>query len=116
VPKVVYVPPPIPKEEIGPEGAVVTVTAARIIRNQWTSIGTCKLGLGLTVELNGEEYSAMFSLDRDILTGSIGRILDDAGFEEINENVTDEDVQVLVGKHYVIRKRGGKLYWYPKKA
>jgi len=113
VPKAIFVPPPIPKEAIPGEGVVATVTNARIVRDQWTSIGTLKLGLGINVEVLDGEYSALFSLDREVLTGSIGRIMHSIGLTEFDESISDEDVQPLVGKKFRIQKRGGKLYWYP---
>ena len=113
MPKAISVPPPIPKEAIPAEGTTAVVTKARIVRDQWTSIGTLKLGLGLSVKVLNGEYNALFSLDRDVLTGSIGRILVDAGIENVTDKIADKDVQILVGKTYTLRTRGGKLYWYP---
>ena len=111
--KVISIPQPIPKEALPEEGAKATVINARIIRDQFTSIGTCKLGLGLTVDVMGDEYSAMFSLDKPLLTGSIGRILADAGLTEVGPDITDEDVKSLIGKTYDLKVKQGKLYWYP---
>lgn len=113
MPKAISVPPPIPKEAIPADGAVATVIKARIVKEQWTSIGTLHLGLGLTVDILNGEYSQLFSLDKDPLTGSAGRIMVDAGLTEFDDSISDEDVQVLVGKTYTIKQRGGKLYWYP---
>jgi len=113
-PKAVYVPPPIPKNAIPDEGAEATITQARIVRDQWTSKGTIKNGLGITVKVLDGEYSALFSLDREVLTGSVGRLMVSIGLEEIDETITDKDVSALVGKKVLIQQRGGKLYWYPK--
>jgi len=116
MPKAVSVPPPIPKEIIPATGTTATVTNARVVRDQWTSIGTLKMGLGITVEVLDGEYSALFSLDKPVLTGSIGRMCVDAGLEEFGDDLSDEDVQVFVGKQYTLRKRADKLYWYPSGA
>jgi len=113
MPRAIYVPPPIDKSLIDERGEQVIVSAARIVRDQWTSIGTLKLGLGLNVELKGNTYSALFSLDRPVLTGSIGRILVSIGIEEVTPDIKDEDVKPLVGKTLTVINRGGKLYWYP---
>ena len=113
MPKAISIPPPIPKELIPAEGVDVTIINARIVRDQWTTIGTLKLGLGINVEFDDGEYSQLFSLDKDILTGSVGRILVSVGLEDVSEDIKDEDVQVLVGKVVKLRKRGDKLYWYP---
>lgn len=112
MPKAIAVAPPIPKELVPADGLNVVVAGARIVRNQWTSIGTMKYGLGLTVEALDDEYSALFTLDKPVLTGSIGRLMVDAGIPEFDENISDEDVQVFVGKTYLVRKRADKLYWY----
>jgi len=112
MPTAIAVAPPIPKELVPAEGLTVTVTGARIVRDQWTSIGTMKYGLGLTLEVFEDEYSALFTLDKPVLTGSIGRLMVDAGIPEFDEHISDDDVQGFVGKTYVVRKRADKLYWY----
>lgn len=113
VPKAVSVPPPIPKDLIPAGGVIATITNARVVRDQWTSIGTLKMGLGITVDVLDGEYSQLFSLDKEVLTGSIGRICVDAGLVEFGTDLSDEDVQVFVGKQYKLMKRSDKLYWYP---
>jgi hypothetical protein len=113
MPKAIYVAQPIPKELIPAEGVLAVITKARIVHDQWTSIGTLKLGLGIAVDLGGKEYSALFSLDRETLAGSVGRILVAAGIENVKETIKDEDVKGLVGMSVSIRQRGGKIYWYP---
>lgn len=112
MPKAIAVAPPLPKDQIGRDGVTVTVTNARIVRDQWTSIGTMKYGLGLEVELDGKEYSQLFSLDKDPLTGSAGRLMVGVGITEYDEKITDKDVKVFIGKHYKVINSGGKLYWY----
>ena len=113
MPKAVSVPPPIPKDLIPAGGVIATITNARVVRDQWTSIGTLKMGLGITVDVLDGEYSQLFSLDKEVLTGSIGRICVDAGLVEFGTDLSDEDVQVFVGKQYKLMKRSDKLYWYP---
>lgn len=113
MPKAISVPAPIPKEIVPASGVVATVLKARIVRDQYTSIGNMKFGLGLTVDVLDGEYSQLFSLDKDPLTGSIGRMLVAVGMNEIDEKAEDKDVQVFVGKQFTIRKRSDKLYWYP---
>lgn len=113
MPKAIYVPQPVPKELIPTEGVIAVISKARIVREQWTSIGTLKLGLGINVNVAGKEYSALFSLDREVLAGSVGRLLVAAGIENVKETIKDEDVKALVGMSVSVRQRGGKVYWYP---
>lgn len=111
--KAVYVAPPI-KTALEPgEKAEVEVKEVRIVKDQWTSIGTLTLGLGIQVEHNGELYSALFSLDRPVLTGSIGRILVSVGIEDTDDPDFEKKIQDLIGKKIRVENRGGKLYWYP---
>ena len=112
MPKAIATAPPLPKEQIGVGGAIVTVTKARVVRDQWTSIGTLKLGLGLEVDFNGDEYSQLFSLDGEVITGSAGRLLVAVGMTDFDAKIKDEEVQVFVGKQFKVMNRGGKLYWY----
>jgi hypothetical protein len=111
--RIVYVPQPL-KNAIQPgQSAVVTIVDARIVRDQFTSIGTLTLGLGLTVEYAGENYSALFSLDRPTITGSIGRILWKAGIKDTSELMDEANLKKLVGMKIQVINKGGKLYWYP---
>lgn len=114
-PKAISVAPSLPKELIGADGVTVTIKQARIVRDQWTTIGTLKYGLGLVVDLNGTEYSQLFTLDKDPLTGSAGRIMVAAGIIEYDENISDAIVQAFVGKQFRVVNRGEKLYWYAPK-
>lgn len=113
MPKAISVPPPIPKDRIPEEGTQVTITAVRVVKDQWTSIGTTKLGLGIEVDLEGDTYSQLFSMDKEVLTGSIGRILVNAGITDVPKNADDAFFKPLVGKVITVRVRGEKLYWYP---
>lgn len=113
MPKAISVPPPL-NTVLNP-GDVVTVkvTRVRLVEDQWTSIGTLSLGLGMSVELDGEEYSQLFSLDKEVLAGSIGRILVSVGIEDTDMPDFDKAVKRLVGKEIQVRNKGGKIYWYP---
>jgi hypothetical protein len=113
MPKVIYVPPPIPKEAIPAGGAVATIKSVRVARNLWTPIGTAKMALGITVDLLNGEYSQLFSLDRETLTGSVGRILAKAGIENVPDNADEEFFKPLIGMKVRVVTKGGKLYWYP---
>lgn len=113
MPKAISVPPPLNTVIDTDETAIVTVTKVRIVEDQWTSIGTCNLGLGVNVEHKGKEYSQLFGLDRDPLTGSIGRILVSIDIEDTDMPDFDKAVERLVGKKIKVRNKGGKIYWYP---
>ena len=115
MPKAVSVPDGLPKNLDG--DMVVKIINVRIVRDQWTSIGTVGLGLGIEVEFNGQEYGQLFSMDKEVLTGSIGRILVAAGIEEVDGDTplaTFEEA--LVGSKYTVKQKSGKLYWYPKEG
>jgi hypothetical protein len=113
--KAVFVSPPIPKGDIPPEGVEAEIVGVRVVRDQWTSIGTLSLGLGVEVEIGGATYSQLFSLDRQVLTGSVGRLLVAAGIEDTDTPDLDKKVKNLIGMKVKIQARGGKLYWYPRK-
>lgn len=113
MPKAVFVAPPLNTADLPDEGADVLITEAREVINQWTTIGTTKRGIGLTVTYRNKEYSQLFSIDKDILTGSIGRILISIGIEDTDAEGFKEKLQTLVGRTIRVQMRGGKLYWYP---
>ena len=111
--KAISVPPTL-KEALQPgEEATVEITDVRIMKDVWTSIGTQELALGINVKHDNEEYSQMFSLDAKVLTGSIGRLLVDAGIKEFNDKDIEKKAEVFVGRKVLVKNRGGKLYWYP---
>lgn len=112
-PKAINVPPPITPEIDEGVTKTVEITEARIVRDQWTSIGTLALGLGINIEFDDETYSALFSLDKEILAGSIGRILTSIDITEFDKDISDEHVAPLIGKKLKVTKKKGKLYWYP---
>lgn len=113
MPKVVSVPPPIPKTDIPKEGTTVTITEARIATDLYTSLGAVKKALALTVKLGKEEYSHLFSLDRKVITGSVGRLLVSIGVEDTDAANFPEQIKALEGKKVTVANKGGKLYWYP---
>jgi len=114
--KILAVPPPIPKEIIEKTGTKAKIVEARIARNLYTSLGNVKVALALTVEIHGDQYSHLFSLDRDLITGSVGRLLGSIGIEEFDPDdpKTEELVKKLEGKEVIIMNKGNKLYWYPR--
>ena len=113
MPKAISIPPSLNTAEIPKEGAEVTITEVREVFSQFTSIGTCTHGLACTVEYKEDEYSQMFSLDKAILTGSIGRILVSIGTEDTDTPNFKDEIQKLVGKKIRVQPKGGKIYWYP---
>ena len=80
---------------------------------QWTTIGTTKLGLALTVTYQDKKYSQLFSCDEEVLAGSIGRILTSMGIEDVNESTLESVATQIVGKVFTVRKKDGKVYWFP---
>lgn len=113
MPKAISIPPPVNAIDIPPEGIKVQIKDLRFVTDQWTSIGTCKKGLALTVTYKDKEYSQLFSLDKAVFTGSIGRILVSIGIDDTDTPDFDEKIKALIGKEIQVAKRGGKLYWYP---
>ena len=111
--KAIYVSPPIKTVLQSGEEAKVKIVEARIVRNQYTSIGQLKLGLGIEVEYKGERYSHLFSIDREVITGSAGRLLVSAGIKDTDDPELDKKIKTLEGKEVRVINRGGKLYWYP---
>jgi hypothetical protein len=113
MPKAIAVPPPLNTADIPPDGALVLIKDLRIVTDQWTTIGTITKGIGLTVEYGKTIYSQLFSMEKPVLTGSIGRLLVSVGIEDTDAKDFTKKVQALVGKTVKVVKRGGKLYWYP---
>jgi hypothetical protein len=113
LPKAINVPPSLNAADIGKAGSKVTIKEARVVKDQWTTIGTTKLGLALTVEHKGSVYSQLFSCDKEILAGSIGRILTSMGVEDVNEQVLEQVAKNIVGKTFAVQLKDGKVYWYP---
>lgn len=113
MPKAINVPPSLNTAPIPKNGDKVTVKEARVIVDQHTTIGVTKLGLALTVDYKGTLFSQMFSCDKEILAGSIGRILVDLGVEDVNKDTLETVAKQIVGKQYNINLKDGKAYWYP---
>ena len=115
MPKPIYVPPNLKEVISDGEEADVTITEVRVMHDVWTTIGTQKLALGVTVRHGQDDYGQMFSLDAEVLMGSIGRLLVKAGVKEINAKNAEEEAKKLIGMTVDVKNRGGKLYWYPTK-
>lgn len=113
MPKAISVPPSLNTADIPKDGAEVTIQEVRIVKDQWTTIGTCKQGLAMTIEHKGTLYSQMFSLDKEVITGSIGRLLVSIGIDDTDDKQFKQKVQAFVGKSIHVAKRDGKVYWYP---
>jgi len=113
MPKAISVAPPLNTADIPKGGAEVTITAVRILRDQWTTIGTIKLALAMEVSYLEEEYSQLFSMDKEVLTGSIGRLLVSIGIEDTDVSDFKEQIQNFVGKSIKVVRKGEKIYWYP---
>jgi len=113
MPKAISIAPPLNTIDISKGGITVTIKDFRLASNVWTSIGTQKQALGLTVEYEGKEYSQLFSLDREVLSGSIGRILVSIGIEDTSTDDFGEKLKALIGKQFRVVQKGGKIYWYP---
>jgi len=113
MPKAVFVAPGLNTAEIPDSGAMVVIKEVRIVKDQWTSIGTVGLGLGVSVEYNDEAYSQLFSLDKEVLAGSVGRLLVSVGINDTDDRDFEKKVRALVGKQVKVIRKGGKIYWYP---
>jgi len=112
MPKVVNVPPPIPKDAISRNGTAVTIKSARIAENLYTALGRVGKALAVTVTIEGVdgEFSYIWSLDREVITGSAGRILAGIGVTD-TESITDTHLKKLLGKKFTVTNKAGKLYW-----
>lgn len=113
MPKALNIPPPLNTAQNLSNGARVSITEARKLIDQKTTIGTTTLGIGLTVNLNGALFSQMFSLDKAEIAGSAGRVLTAAGITDIDAKNIDVELKKLIGKQYTVMNKGGKIYWYP---
>jgi len=111
--KIVSVAPPIPKEDITKEGTKVLIKEARIAHNVYTSLGSVKTALALSVQVGKETYSHLFSLDKEPVTGSVGRLLVSIGIDDTDDKQLEAKIKALEGKTLKVANRGGKLYWYP---
>jgi len=113
MPKAISVAPPLNTADIPKEGAKVTITAVRIVRDQWTSIGTIKVGLAMEISYQDDEYSQLFGMDKDPITGSIGRLLVSIGIEDTDIPDFEQEIQKFVGQEIRVVRKGEKIYWYP---
>jgi hypothetical protein len=113
MPKTIFVAPPLNTADIPISGAIVRILEYRIVKDQWTSIGTAKLALIMDVQYKNEKYSQMFSLDKAVLSGSIGRVLVTLGIDDTDAPDFEEKLKALTIRNWTVMKKGGKLYWYP---
>jgi hypothetical protein len=106
------VPPQIPKDEIPKEGRKVKIVDARYVTEPiYTQIGVSSKTLVLEVEMNGQRYSHLFGLNKNVITGSAARLLSAVGVTNIDDQSTPDKVAQLKGKEVTVYNRGGKLYW-----
>jgi hypothetical protein len=113
MPKVLDVPPILPKNLIDPKGTDVKIVDATIRQNVRTSMGLISKALVLELDVGGETYSYLFSLDRDVIGGSLGRILSRLCKIEDTDELNEKTLKRMAGKTVTVVNRGGKLYWYP---
>jgi len=113
MPKAISIAPPVNSIDMPESGIEVLVTDMRITTDQWTSIGTVKKAIGLTVKYKDKEYSQLFSIDKPTLTGSVGRILVSLGIEDTETPDFEDKLKAIIGKTIRVQRKGGKVYWYP---
>ena len=109
---VVDVPESIPKKMISTSGSKVKITAAKVEKDVRTQMGVTRLALFVNVAIDGEkgEYSHMFSLDKEPVAGSAGRVLSRAKFKNVSE-LNDKTIQKLIGMEFTVTNKMDKLYW-----
>lgn len=104
--------PALDKDKISSQGTEVEIDHAQVKENVQTSMG--KISKALTVEChiagNKDKYSYLFSIDKDPVVGSIGRILAKTGIKHINE-LDGKALKKLEGMKIIVKNKGGKLYW-----
>jgi len=113
MPKVLDVPPLLDKSLITPSGEQVKITNATIRTGVQTSMGVISKALAIEVDFAGEKYSYLFSLDRETIGGSAGRLISKLCNVKDTDQLTDAVLRRMVGKVVTVRNRAGKLYWYP---
>jgi hypothetical protein len=113
MPKIAAYPPLLPKDLVTREGVTVKVKKAELRENVQTSIGIISKALVLYLDVGGEEYSYLFSLDREVIAGSAGRLIASIAGVDDTSKLTAEALKKFNGKTVKVVKRGDKLYWYP---
>lgn len=113
--QILNIPPSVPKDLVDGSGTKFKFTKAERKENVQTQLG--KLSIALTVEGNlgndsNNTYSYIFGLDKDQISGSVGRILSRFGFTDTDKVTNAALKEKLVGQTATIKKRGDKLYWY----
>ena len=114
MPEILNIPPSIPKEKVDTNGSKFVVSKAEKKDNVQTSQG--KISHALTIEghlANDKDlYSYLFSIDKDQIAGSVGRILSRFGFSNTDDLTPANLTKKLVGQELTIKRRNDKLYWY----
>ena len=113
MPKAITVPPALNTADIGSDGVKVLIKEVRKVVDLMTQIGVTKAGIALTIEYKKAQYSQLFSLDKAVIAGSAGRILNSIGITDTEMPHFEDEIQKLVGKQLTVKKIGGKIYWYP---
>lgn len=113
MPKAIFVPASLNQADIPNSGGLVKILSYRMVKNQWTSIGTAKLAIAMEVEYKKEKFSQMFSLDKEVLTGSIGRILTTLGITDTDAPDFEEKLKAITTREWTVIPKAGKVYWYP---
>ena len=114
MPQILNIPPSIPKEKVDQSGTKFHITKAETKDDVQTSMG--KISHALTIEGNlpndKETYSYLFSIDKDQIAGSVGRLLSRFGFTDTAKLTPAALKEKLVGQDVTIKRRNDKLYWY----
>lgn len=105
--------PPLDKDLINSNGTTIVIKGAQLKNDIQTQMG--KINQALTIDCsikgNNDLYSYLFSLDKDVITGSVGRIISKTGVKHIKELDT-KALAKLKGLEVLVKNKAGKLYWY----
>jgi hypothetical protein len=114
MPQILNIPPSVPKESVSNSGSKFTIEKAEVKENVQTSQGKISKALTIEGKLEGQKdtYSYLFSIDKDAIAGSVGRILARFGFTDTDQLKPTALKEKLSGKEVTVKRRGDKLYWY----
>ena len=114
MPQILNIPPSIPKEKVETSGTKFKISKCEKKENVQTSMGKIATALTIEGQLAGdkETYSYIFSIDKDQIAGSVGRLLSRYGFTDTDKLTPVALKEKLVGQEVVIKRRNDKLYWY----
>jgi hypothetical protein len=114
MPQILNIPPAVQKDAVSTSGSKFLISKAEVKENVQTSQG--KIAKALTIEGNldasKETTSYLFSIDKDQIAGSVGRILSRFGFTDTEQLTAADLKKKLVGQTLTVKRRGDKLYWY----